>query len=218
MRRAQVKRVVLRRGRTFWHHTPEQLARTLRVDAELVRAAMLARLTGSGTATVEVPGLGRFVVGDARATWVRIRASLTELRGYGLDHLLLPVQDGSDIASTVALARECGAGIFVGGSGWAYKYRALVALARHDVRWVHVGRASSIEQLQICAELGADAVDSTSFLRAQHANVRARARYRSALVEYAHLRQSPIHEGHYPAPARACEQSWRLGYYDEVAP
>lgn len=153
------------------------------------------------------------VVADARATWARICACQLELRQYGLHRLLLPVQDGMDIASVAALANELEAGVFVGGSGWGFKARALLELTHHEVRWVHVGRASRIEELQTCAELGADAVDSSSFLRAQHANVAARDRYRDALVEYAHLRQTPVHEGHYPAsPSRPDESQGLIGY------
>ena len=143
------------------------------------------------------------VVADARATWERLIACQHELEPYGLDRLLLPVQDGMDIPSVASLARELQAGIFVGGSDWTFKTRALHALADQEIRWIHVGRASRVEQFHTCAALGADAVDSSSFLRAQYANVNARRRYRDAVVEFAHLRQTPVHPGHYPAsPSR----------------
>lgn len=134
------------------------------------------------------------VVADPHKTWARLCACQLELEQYGLDRLLLPVQDGMNMARVAAMARDLRCGIFVGGSGWRFKRAALVALRDEGVRWVHVGRARSASQLEACAELGADSCDSSSWLRAQHNNVARRDTYRRALVEYAHRRPSPVDE------------------------
>ena len=73
------------------------------------------------------------VVADARATWERLIACQHELEPYGLDRLLLPVQDGMDIPSVASLARELQAGIFVGGSDWTFKTRESNGQASSDL-------------------------------------------------------------------------------------
>lgn len=125
------------------------------------------------------------VVANPAQTWARLNACAIELETYGLHRLLLPVQDGMDISEVVRLARAYDAGIFVGGSTWAYKTAALRELSCHDVRWVHVGRASSWAQLEACATLGADSADSTSFMRRYDHNVAKRAIYHQALEAWA---------------------------------
>jgi hypothetical protein len=142
------------------------------------------------------------VVADARQTWARICACTLELETYGLDRLLLPVQDGMDIEAVAKRALELQCGVFVGGSGWKFKNRALLELAPFDLRWIHVGQANSLGQLEAAARGGADAVDSSSFLRAQYHNVAKRPAYRRALEEWAFERGSPVSEPHIPRPSR----------------
>lgn len=129
------------------------------------------------------------VVGNADQTWRRIIACANELECYGLGRLLLPVQDGMDIASVVALAHDYGCGIFVGGSGWKYKIEALKALKGFRIKWLHVGRASSFAQMQAAAEFGANSVDSTSFLRRFKHNVDKRDTYARNLAAFANKRR-----------------------------
>lgn len=140
------------------------------------------------------------VVGDAGRTWARINACAAELEQYGLHRLLLPLQDGMDVGRVVGLAAAYGAGIFVGGSTWRFKTEALRELQAHETRWVHVGRASSWAQLSAASQLGADSVDSTSFVRRFEHNVTKRSVYARSLGDFAAARASaltPI-EYHYP--------------------
>lgn len=130
------------------------------------------------------------VVGDADRTWARLNACALELETYGLHRLLLPLQDGMDVARVVRLADAYSCGIFVGGSTWRYKVEALRELQGCNTRWVHVGRASSWAQLEAAASLGADAVDSTSFVRRYDHNVGKQQHYKQALDKWAHPRQS----------------------------
>jgi len=132
------------------------------------------------------------VVANAERTWARLNACAIELESYGLHRLLLPVQDGMDIARVVALARDYNAGIFVGGSTWRYKIEALRELQRHDARWVHVGRASSWAQLEAAANGGADSVDSTSFVRRYNHNVNKHLIYSATLNSWAHPRRCQV--------------------------
>lgn len=73
------------------------------------------------------------VIGDARKTWVRIAASLSELRSLW-SRLLLPMQEGVDTARFVSLAQRIGAGLFIGGSSKQWKRLRIDALAALDAQ------------------------------------------------------------------------------------
>lgn len=128
------------------------------------------------------------VVADAAQTWTRLKACALELERYGLDRLLLPIQDGMSVERLVSMARDYGAGVFVGGSTWKYKIAALRELSKYKLNWLHVGRASSYAQLEAAAALGVDSVDSTSFLRRYMHNVDKREVYGRNLQAFASKR------------------------------
>lgn len=144
------------------------------------------------------------VVADPAQTLYRIHEGVRALEHLGHKHLLLPVQDGMDIEAIAAMAWEMGAGIFVGGSGWRFKNRALARLADCPTHWVHVGRASHMHQLGTASRHRADSFDSSSFLRGQHYNIASHPLYLEALRSHAHVRRCPVSENHYPDAGRAC--------------
>lgn len=126
------------------------------------------------------------VVADARASLARTVASLTELAQYGTQRLLLAIQDGMDVDRIAGMAREMDCGVFVGGSGWPFKHRTLLALKGAGVRWVHVGRINSRQHIALAAAAGADASDSTSYVRKQTHNVQKQAMWRRVMEDHAH--------------------------------
>lgn len=110
------------------------------------------------------------VIGNARATWSRICASLDELREFW-PRLLLPMQEGVDTARMVDLALGIGAGLFVGGATKLWKRRQVerVRAVSEDV-FLHVGRISKKSELSHAAWCGVDSFDTTTFLRQQTIN------------------------------------------------
>lgn len=80
-------------------------------------------------------------------------------------HLLLPVQDGMEIAA-VSGVLDCwpGLGIFLGGST-EWKLKTMYAwgiVASAMGRYYHVGRVNTARRIRLCAEAGADSFDGTS--------------------------------------------------------
>ena len=104
------------------------------------------------------------IVGGGPASWKRTVESMRYLEGHAL---LLPVQEGVDIEEAVALAKETGFGLFVGGASMAWKVRATKQIAKRV--YTHVGRVSRDGHLWTFSQL-ADAVDSTTWTRAQNWN------------------------------------------------
>ena len=129
-------------------------------------------------------------MGDGKASWERTLESLPYLEPYGHERLLLVAQEGSDLDAIAGLARELGAGAFVGGRTDAFKVRAARALKTHRVRRVHVGRVSRAGLFEALAGV-ADSVDSTSFVQTRDFNRSMEVTYRHLLVEYALPRSTP---------------------------
>jgi len=126
------------------------------------------------------------VVGDGAASRSRTEASLPELEGYGLGRLLIALQEGTDFGWALGLARELGAGVFIGGATDGFKVRALGLIeSMGGARWVHVGRVNRFDMFDVCARSAADSCDTSSLLRGQAHNVSRRAHYARWLAEYA---------------------------------
>lgn len=96
------------------------------------------------------------VVGDARATnerWARWHGAARD-RGYRCAYVM---QNGCRSYPS------CSA-VFVGGdTAWKLgpEARALVARARAEGLWVHMGRVNSLRRLRYAAAIGCDSVDGT---------------------------------------------------------
>lgn len=129
------------------------------------------------------------VVADARASWWRTLAGAADLEDVGLHRTMVVAQDGMRPEDVAALAAELGAGVFIGGSDWAFKSRMMHGLAALDVRHVHVGRASQPTHIEACCEIGAQSCDSTSYLRQQKYNTERTDEWR-ALFERAALQRA----------------------------
>lgn len=80
-------------------------------------------------------------------------------------HLLLPVQDGMDVAEVgKVLQSRMGLGIFLGGTT-EYKLKNMYAwgmVAHSMCCWYHVGRVNTARRIRLAAEAGADSFDGTS--------------------------------------------------------
>lgn len=97
------------------------------------------------------------VVADARATnewWARWHGTARNL-GYRCAYVL---QDGCESVPASASA------VFVGGSTeWKLgpQARVLVAKAKAEERWVHMGRVNSLRRIRYAADIGCDSADGT---------------------------------------------------------
>ena len=82
-----------------------------------------------------------------------------------LVNLLLPVQDGMDVAVVGGVLRRYPfLGIFLGGST-EYKLREMYGwgMVAHALgRRYHVGRVNTVRRIRLCAEAGVDSFDGTS--------------------------------------------------------
>jgi hypothetical protein len=101
------------------------------------------------------------VVGNAVATWQRSAPVLPELRRLGYRAALV-AQDGIDPATVDWTAFDV---LFVGGTD-AFKLAestyALVAEAKRQHKWTHLGRANSWRRLRAAAAAGYDSADGST--------------------------------------------------------
>jgi hypothetical protein len=98
------------------------------------------------------------VVGDRQGTLDRWQTHAATAAGYGWP-LAFAVQDGMTPADVPAEASV----IFVGGST-AWKWQTAATWCAAFPR-VHVGRVNTVARLDRCAELGAESVDGTGWVR-----------------------------------------------------
>lgn len=141
--------------------------KTLSLSEQLDSIWHCVSVAGSRVARIIAPD----VIGDARATYARICGSIGELANYRMK-LLLPMQEGCNTARLVDLARNIGAGLFIGGASKSWKIKQVMRVRALDsFIYVHVGRVGRFHELEQCARAGADAFDTTSFMRRQHSNV-----------------------------------------------
>jgi hypothetical protein len=111
------------------------------------------------------------VIGDAKASLERTKEGTRLLEIEGGGRWLLALQEGADIPSYCDLAADLSAGLFVGGARKRWKRRTLERVRAHDKKvWVHVGRISKARELHHAALMGANAFDTTTFLRQQDKN------------------------------------------------
>lgn len=104
------------------------------------------------------------IVGGGAESWHRTMQSIEALRQYPL---LLPVQEGIDIEQAVSVCEKLRAGLFIGGKTFAFKLQAAKQI--NGRVYTHVGRVNRDGWLWTFSRL-VDAVDSTSWVRAQHWN------------------------------------------------
>lgn len=127
------------------------------LDADAYRR-MVDALPVTGCRFVTVPDR----VGDHRATrrmWGRWSGFV---RNRGLPPAFV-IQDGCDRYRQVPSEADA---VFVGGTT-EYKLsetaRRIVAAAKEDGKWVHMGRVNSFRRIQQAQSWGCDSVDGTSF-------------------------------------------------------
>lgn len=104
------------------------------------------------------------IVGGGVESWQRTMQSIEALRHYPL---LLPVQEGIDIEQAVSVCQKLRAGLFVGGKTFDFKVQAAKQI--NNRVYTHVGRVNRDGWLWTFSRL-VDAVDSTSWVRAQRWN------------------------------------------------
>lgn len=131
------------------------------------------------------------VVGDAFASKARTMAAIEAFKDLDPSRFLIAAQEGVELDWLTGVVRELGCGVFVGGRGWDFKAAMLRTLRPLALPWVHVGRVRSEAQFAACAMAGAHAVDSTSWLRAQHHNRAKLRELTDALLKWAHPRATP---------------------------
>ena len=100
------------------------------------------------------------VVGDAVATKDRAYPMLPRIQKLGFKAAYV-CQDG-ELPNTVEWSKLDA--IFIGGSTeWKLSQAAadLVAEAKHQDKWVHMGRVNSFQRMRLAAAIGCDSVDGT---------------------------------------------------------
>ena len=104
------------------------------------------------------------IVGGGLTSWRRTLHSIEHLAGY---HLLLPLQEGIPVEEAVSVARVERCGLFIGGKSMRWKVETARKISGRV--YTHVGRVSRDGHLWTFSQI-ADAVDSTTWTRAQNWN------------------------------------------------
>jgi hypothetical protein len=101
------------------------------------------------------------VVGDAEATLARSGPMLPRIRALGFRVALVAQNGLEDLRPVPWNDFDC---LFIGGSTeWKLgpAARSLVAEAKAQGKWVHMGRVNSLKRLRYAAAIGCDSADGT---------------------------------------------------------
>ena len=84
---------------------------------------------------------------------------------------MIPVQEGSNIASACYQATALGCAVFVGGDTrrWKFETARRIRRAAPDAH-LHIGRISDPAHLRAACQIGVDSFDTTTFVRQQRHN------------------------------------------------